>query len=1107
VKQIYIFAFFLVFVLFSIPYGIAQISKDSVFTNLIYNKADITGGEPLFIIKNPTASQITVNKTNFIIDLETSKGVIYNLQIFRNITENKTITEEINVNRLRPITCIDIAENNCEELYNELVNITRYVDYEYEEIKEFTLEKGTTSVIKIVANWKANQRISIDWKPSIKIGALTIKRDDWAWWNTSWGYSRKITFNVTQDIEDINDIPMVAVINTTRLSMKNDCSDARFVTEDNLTELPYRIDGNCTMDYSRFVIKMNITKQANNTIYFYYGNSTAPKRNNDPSPYDKNYTIVATMEEGIGTTVKSTTEFGSINGTMTGAVFIRNADYLVSGNSTFYDGSNDDTDFIDGSFTDVLGNTITIESWINITGNGGAGGAPRIINKEVNIGYAIFKGTGATDTLTCRLNIAGTGFADAVSNSLSRNVWHHVVCIYNITHVAIWTDGVLRNSASTSGNNIVNSNLSLVLGDDATSGTSEFTGGIDEFRLSNTNRSIAYAKTVYDNAIHGAFIGEEFKNFEVNITYPTTAFPTQQVTDGDNITINFTVANFTGEFITENINVSSVTIGGLTSTVLPRQIQSTETITFAYSQDGNATGTISSNCAAPTLVDSFRTPNNHGDNITYVIAVQAWSTDAGAEYIRGGRLLLVNASNGAIIDSNSNEIAVNTAETSNDYVFLYRYENATENLRLNITACADTTVVAAEAKWMALININSSYYKMSNRTITTSKGGFSVKVNTTMRDTSPRIILSHISMNVSVLTGVASVHFSGGRNNGINISRSATNQIMDFNQMTVNLTNARPNNNYHFMLMAEDKTTGGSFENNYTVKIQSNQTVTTTTINTEMSFLAIQLEDYYITNSSEIAIDTTATVLSNISTNYASNTIVGIIAQAAFKDTDAGAENIAAGQFNVSAVGAGRGNITSNQRNIVPFGITNAAGSNVDKALVVVDITQKNQENYTLAARAGATGVNGKGRMLVFKGTRDVQILIDGFQVWFQNSEWHVNVTVPNHASGLKNLFLQVNIDSDYADDIELNAVNYGFVAATDSCTPPVNTNWTIEASDNCVIDGQSISVTRIYIQGATGYVIFRHSNITSLDCRIEPNTNARIMVAVEKGVSWGNSC
>ncbi|MBI2232362.1 MAG: DUF2341 domain-containing protein [Candidatus Aenigmarchaeota archaeon] len=76
---------------------------------------------------------------------------------------------------------------------------------------------------------------------------------------------------------------------------------------------------------------------------------------------------------------------------------------------------------------------------------------------------------------------------------------------------------------------------------------------------------------------------------------------------------------------------------------------------------------------------------------------------------------------------------------------------------------------------------------------------------------------------------------------------------------------------------------------------------------------------------------------------------------------------------------------------------------------------------------------------------------------------------------------------------------------------PPLNqgnpVNWTIEASDNCVIDGKSIQVTNIFIQGSSGTVIFRNSNVTATDCRIQPNAGSLITLAIEAFVNWGNAC
>ncbi|MBS3053405.1 MAG: hypothetical protein J4469_02780 [Candidatus Aenigmarchaeota archaeon] len=44
-------------------------------------------------------------------------------------------------------------------------------------------------------------------------------------------------------------------------------------------------------------------------------------------------------------------------------------------------------------------------------------------------------------------------------------------------------------------------------------------------------------------------------------------------------------------------------------------------------------------------------------------------------------------------------------------------------------------------------------------------------------------------------------------------------------------------------------------------------------------------------------------------------------------------------------------------------------------------------------------------------------------------------------------------------------------------------------------------------IRGNSGTVIFKHSNITSTDCRIQPNAGALITLAIEAFVNWGNGC
>ncbi len=44
-------------------------------------------------------------------------------------------------------------------------------------------------------------------------------------------------------------------------------------------------------------------------------------------------------------------------------------------------------------------------------------------------------------------------------------------------------------------------------------------------------------------------------------------------------------------------------------------------------------------------------------------------------------------------------------------------------------------------------------------------------------------------------------------------------------------------------------------------------------------------------------------------------------------------------------------------------------------------------------------------------------------------------------------------------------------------------------------------------VSGGSGTVIFRHSNVTATDCRVQPNAGSLITLAIEAFVNWGNGC
>lgn len=387
---------------------------------------------------------------------------------------------------------------------------------------------------------------------------------------------------------------------------------------------------------------------------------------------------------------------------------------------------------------------------------------------------------------------------------------------------------------------------------------------------------------------------------------------------------------------------------------------------FAY-EDDSATGTLATNCTAPTTIASVDVVNNAGDNITLVVPVQLKSSDATAERVPGGNLKLINRS-GGILDSNSFELAVNTANTFNDYVFLYKDANSTANNRYNITGCSDLTAVQAQAKWMVLVNTNTSYYKFSNISLTAGSPYKNFTVNTSFLDNGvPRYVISQISLNATNVTTSAATHVLA---RGINVSATASlsSVLLDQNEFDINLSTTRPNQGYSSLYMGWDNCTGGGacpFSGNYTFQVRDKQITTSNIIDVEWSVIVLQLENATYTNGSSTAVGTTPTNLVNISTNYPAYTPMAIIYHSSFKDTNAGAKNTPGGSFNISDVNS-RLNF-SNAFNLVAFVAANAAGSNYDKTVLGIDYASLLQENYTGKVIADATGVNAKGRMLLWQ--------------------------------------------------------------------------------------------------------------------------------------------
>ena len=248
------------------------ISNDNVFTNLLYNKADIAGGEAIFEFNNPVdnldmedlygsyflAEGVNYNSLEFFVEVEVpyafpiyeDKNVSYSCEIFSNETGINT-------------------SSTCYKIESELVN--HEIEFSREWKKVDSLDKGKHN-IKIVATWDAHLGLqSSDWFPNLhldkekyelpkdKFGVLEskhLKQSKWEWWNVSWEHYKEytnLTGNITYMVIDAAPTDNADFNDTRFISCYNDTLVFNHTLEDKFgTSGQFRTNNlgeNCTLRY------------------------------------------------------------------------------------------------------------------------------------------------------------------------------------------------------------------------------------------------------------------------------------------------------------------------------------------------------------------------------------------------------------------------------------------------------------------------------------------------------------------------------------------------------------------------------------------------------------------------------------------------------------------------------------------------------------------------------------------------------------------------------------------------------------------------------------------------------------------------------------------
>jgi len=188
--------------------------------------------------------------------------------------------------------CVTVQETRYRDEWQPIAltepkNLNAKVNYREWNGKKFHAKKGT-KFFKQLKAFKKNEtvflKIKIKFPPGSK-GEFAIATEDAfldPWWNSNWGYKRAVTIDNTGNPTTLSNYSVKVEIDTAALisagKMMSDCNDIRFTNSAEDTVLSHWIDTNqCNSSDTNVWVKVpSITGSSSETIYLYYGNTSAP---------------------------------------------------------------------------------------------------------------------------------------------------------------------------------------------------------------------------------------------------------------------------------------------------------------------------------------------------------------------------------------------------------------------------------------------------------------------------------------------------------------------------------------------------------------------------------------------------------------------------------------------------------------------------------------------------------------------------------------------------------------------------------------------------------------------------------------------------------------
>lgn len=327
------------------------------------------------------------------------------------------------------------------------------------------------------------------------------------WFNTAWGYRKKITIDHTK-VANTNQAYFPVLISRTDTDWKDtsnsghvgqsDGGDFVFTSANGTTKLDHEIEKYTASsgELIAWVKVPTLSTSIDTVLYAYYGNASVANQWNTTGTWDdggSNYFQGVWHSQNASTTTVADSTANGATGTKLAVGEPVEATGKID-KAQSYDGSND---YVDAGTNTITGtNSFTLSAWINTTTVSKYSGAIAIGSSAG--GQSAYIGTVYTAQVGTSSSIGGGFYGQNYGSGITTlNQWVHVAMTFSGGNAAaIYVDGVQKVTNTYTPNLQGTYRRVGRIGSDT---SYNFSGLIDEARIASTARSADWVATEYNN--------------------------------------------------------------------------------------------------------------------------------------------------------------------------------------------------------------------------------------------------------------------------------------------------------------------------------------------------------------------------------------------------------------------------------------------------------------------------------------------------------------------------------------------------------------------------------------------------------------------------------